>query len=447
MPVLLVVEDRADIRMSLSLLFSRHDYEVIEVDNVQKGQETLQDHVVDLVLLDMNLQQDTTSGEEGLNFLRWMQTQALKIPVIGMTAWANTQLIVDAMHLGARDFFEKPWKNKQLLNMVKQQLTLSKLDRQNHKLKQHLLCHDNDTQYQWQSPCMQQLLQQLSTIGKTDASVLLTGENGCGKSELAAFLHQSSHQAAQPLVSVNMGAISESLFESEMFGHRKGAFTDAKSDRMGRFELAEDSTLFLDEIANIPLSQQAKLLRVLESGEFESLGSSKTHKTNTRVVSATNADLQCMIKKGEFRQDLYFRLNTIELRVPSLRERQQDIIPLALYFAQQLATKYKKGTPVISTSMQQQLTAYPWPGNIRELKHAVERAVILSHDENLNFSLSDFSGDGTSNLPMMTLREAEIRLIKQALVETQGHIPKAAELLGLTKASMYRRIEKYELVV
>ena len=447
MPVLLVVEDRADIRMSLSLLFSRHDYEVIEVDNVQKGQETLQDYAVDLVLLDMNLQQDTTSGEEGLNFLRWMQTQSLKIPVIGMTAWANTQLIVDAMHLGARDFFEKPWKNKQLLNIVKQQLTLSKLDRQNHKLKQHLLSNDNSEQYQWQSPCMLQLMQQLSTIAKTDASILLTGENGCGKSELAAFLHHSSHQATQPLVSVNMGAISENLFESEMFGHKKGAFTDAKNDRMGRFELAEDSTLFLDEIANIPLSQQAKLLRVLESGEFESLGSSKTHKTNTRIVSATNANLKDLINNGEFRQDLYFRLNTIELRVPSLRERKQDIIPLALYFARQLAIKYNKSEPVITSKMQQKLVNYSWPGNIRELKHAVERAVILSHDETLNFLLSDFSDGESTELPMMTLREAEVRLIQQALVETEGHIPKAAKLLGLTKASMYRRIEKYDLVV
>jgi len=301
---------------------------------------------------------------------------------------------------------------------------------------------------------MLQVISEIKTVANTDVSIFLTGENGTGKSELAGFIHHNSTRNNEPMISVNMGSISESLFESEMFGHKKGAFTDAKNNRIGRFELAEQGTLFLDEITNIPVSQQVKLLRVLESGEYEVLGSSQTRETNIRVVSASNADVAKMIKDELFREDLYYRLNTIEFRVPSLKERQQDIIPLTEFFIVKFAKKHHRAICPLTDGAKKALTEYHWSGNIREMSHLVERAVLLAKKEQIDLEdlrLSDVSplnssnDNGNSTLPLMTLEQAEINLIKLALDKTDNHIPNAAKLLGLTKSSLYRRIEKFAL--
>lgn len=443
---ILVVDDRADIRLSLVVLLEQHGYQVIEADSPQKAQIEFKQHDIALVLLDMNYTMDTTSGEEGIQFLSWMQHNKFTTPVIAMTAWSNVDLVVQAMKLGATDFVEKPWKNKHLLHIIEQQLSLSTLEKENIGLKQQLIEQDVD-HYQWKSACIRQLLDQLKTVAATDANVLLTGDNGTGKSELAKYVHYHSSRNNKALVSVNMGAIAESLFESEMFGHVKGAFTDAKSSRIGRFELADNSTLFLDEVANTPISQQMKLLRVLEGGEYEVLGSSKTKTANCRIISATNADFPSLIAQEKFREDLYYRLNTIELRVPSLAERQEDIVPLANYFISKFCQKYHKDYCDLTQGAQSALQQYHWPGNLREMSHLIERAVLLCANNLIDDAdLRLTASSPTTELPLMTLQEAELSLLKKALKQTDHNIPKAAKLLGLTKSSMYRRVEKYELV-
>jgi DNA-binding NtrC family response regulator len=457
MPCILVIDDRPDIRLSLAVLFEDHHYTVIEADNPQIAQVKLKNHAVALILLDMNYQLDTTSGEEGLAFLAWLQSSPFShTPTVAMTAWSNTDLVVKAMNLGANDFIEKPWRNKQLLHAVEQQLNMSNLESQNKKLKQQLNKESHED-YVWQSPVMQQLLKKVKAVANTDVSILLTGDNGTGKSELARYIHQQSQRSNDAFISVNMGAVSESLFESEMFGHKKGAFTDAKQNRIGRFELAEKGSLFLDEIANIPLSQQAMLLRVLENGEYEVLGSSQTQKTNTRVISATNGNFTQLLKAELFREDLYYRLNTIEFRIPSLKERSEDILSLAHYFVEKFSKKYQRSVDAISQGAKQAMLDYHWPGNVREMSHLIERAVLLTeHDQLLAEDLhinnvvdkepkQSVPVQVLDELPLMTLAEAEVSLVKLALNKTAGNVPQAALLLGLTKASMYRRLEKYGL--
>jgi len=460
-PCILVVDDRRDIRISARFVLEDNGYQVIEADGPFQAKELIKEHSINVVLLDMNYSLDTTSGEEGLQFLAWLQKQELNIAAVAMTAWSNVELAVKAMQLGAGDFIEKPWKNQRLTQVIAQQLSISGLKIQNQKLSQRLeINHSDNTQntFQWRSPCMLNLYQQIKNIAPTDVTVLLTGDNGTGKSELAKFIHNESLINSEAFIAVNMGAISESLFESEMFGHKKGAFTDAKSNRIGRFELAQNGTLFLDEIANIPMSQQAKLLRVLESGEYEVLGSSQTQNSQIRIISATNANIEQLINSNEFREDLFYRLNTIELRVPSLKERTIDIVPLAEYFIREYSKKYNREVIALSECAKTALTHYTWPGNIRELSHIMERAVLLSSTSELsadNFSIinneslnrhsqSNPKNGSTESIPMMTLEQAEKSLIKQALALENQHVPKAAVLLGLTKSSLYRRIEKYD---
>ena len=452
---ILVIDDRSDIRLSLALLLEDHGYTVLEADNPQVAQLMLKQHDISLALLDMNFTLDTTSGEEGLAFLTWLHSTNISLPIIAMTAWSNVDLVVKSMKLGVCDFIEKPWKNRHLLHVIEQQLSLTNLQQQNAKLKQQLKNNPDVVEdYQWRSPCMLNLLKQIKTVACTDVSILLTGENGTGKSELARFIHQCSSRSEETLISVNMGAIAENLFESEMFGHKKGAFTDAKETRIGRFELAENGSLFLDEIANIPLSQQAKLLRVLESGEFEVLGSSKTLQSNIRLISATNGKIVQLIDNEQFREDLYYRLNTLEFRLPTLAERLDDIVPLAQYFIDKFTTKYTVNYCQLMPDAEQALLTYHWPGNIRELSHLIERAVLLCQQGQITVNDLTLRNKNSSNqaqehkqetLAFMTLEKAEVSLIKQALIKTQNNIPQAASLLGLTKSSMYRRIEKYEI--
>ncbi len=453
-PCILVIDDRPDIRLSASFVLEDNGYSVLEADSPYLAKELITNNKVDLILLDMNYSLDTTSGEEGLELLSWIKKSELGIPAVAMTAWSNVALAVKAMQLGAGDFIEKPWKNQRLLQIIAHQLSLNGLKVQNQKLQQRLE-PASQFEYVWRSSCMQQLMSQIEHIATTDVAILLTGDNGTGKSQLARFIHERSHRKSGPFIAVNMGAISESLFESEMFGHKKGAFTDAKASRIGRFELAKQGTLFLDEIANIPMSQQAKLLRVVESGEYEMLGSSVTEKTNIRLISASNGNFENLIATDRFREDLFYRLNTLEFRVPSLKERVDDIVPLAQYFISHYANKYQKPQPELSQCAQQALLMYHWPGNIRELSHLMERAVLLYQLPNGNnqtaCDIKLYAKDlllspnrNTQTLPLMTLEQAEIKLIKQALVVAKESIPQAAKLLGLTKSSLYRRLEKYE---
>lgn len=445
----LVVDDRADVRMSARFVLEDNQYHILEAESPTMAKELIKQNHVDVILLDMNYSRDTTSGEEGLGFLAWLAKADLGIPAIAMTAWSNVELAVKAMQLGAGDFIEKPWKNQRLLQVIAQQLTVTGLKKQNQKLQQRL---DNvqapQEAYQWRSPCMHELMSQIDSVANTDVTLLLTGDNGTGKSQLATYIHAQSNYAQGPLIAVNMGAISETLFESEMFGHTKGAFTDAKSNRVGRFELAKNGSLFLDEIANIPLSQQAKLLRVLESGEYEVLGSSKTQFTQIRLICASNGNFKELIAKELFREDLYYRVNTIELRVPSLKERQADIVALAEHFIDIYCKKYRKTPISLRADAAADLQDYHWPGNIRELSHVMERAVLLCRSTELSACDLNINGLKTKpsddeQLPMLTLEEAERRLITQALNKVEQHIPKAAGLLGITKSSLYRRLEKY----
>ncbi len=453
-PLILLIEDNREVRMSARFVLEDHGFAITELENPSQAMAYLQQQDAELILLDMNFALDTTSGEEGLRFLRWLQQQQLNIPVVAMTAWSNTALVVQAMQLGAGDFIEKPWQNQRLLQVLQQQLKLSALQQRNQQLTEALTTQQ--TELVWHSAQMQRLMQQLQAVAATEANILLTGENGTGKSQLAQFIHQHSGRAKAALVSVNMGAIAEALFESEMFGHKKGAFTDAKEHRSGRFSLASGGTLFLDEIANLPQPQQAKLLRVLESGEFEVLGSSVTEQTDVRLISASNGDFGQLIQQGLFRQDLYYRLNTLEFRVPALRERPEDILPLANYYLHKHGARYQKTALSLSPQAEKLLQSYAWPGNIRELSHLIERAVLLAQQSRIDAVDLALPGqrqpdspmghaDHVGPLPMMTLEQAELRLIQQALQQCQGHKQKTADVLGITKSSLYRRLEKHGL--
>lgn len=443
---ILVIDDRPEIVVSAQFVLEDNGYQVISAKSPNDAKDVLSQQHVDVILLDMNFSLDTTSGEEGLEFLTWLQRQKVNAAVVAMTAWSNVELAVKAMQLGAGDFIEKPWKNQRLLQVIAHQLELLGLKSLTKKLQQRLEPVTNEDSYQWRSPCMLQLMEQVQSVAQADVSILLTGENGTGKSQLAEYIHHCSSRRSGPFISVNMGAISESLFESEMFGHKKGAFTDAKSDRIGRFELAKGGSLFLDEIANIPLSQQAKLLRVLESGEYEVLGASLTEMTDIRIISATNANCSDMISKDEFREDLFYRLNTIEFNLPPLRERTEDIVPLANYLLNRYTVKYNKQPMSFDKEAKQLLQSYHWPGNIRELSHILERATLLNREPvitavGLNISSVNTT---TESIAMMTLEQAEKVLIKKALVTTDSNITQAAHLLGITKSSLYRRLEKYD---
>lgn len=444
---ILVVDDRQDIILSARIVLEKQDFVVCEASDLEQAKVQLRGQQPNLILLDMNYSRDTTSGSEGLSFLSWLSANDIDIPVVVMTAWSNVALAVEAMRLGAGDFIEKPWKNQRLIQVIRQQLELSNLNRQNNRLRQQLKTENNDL-YQWRSECMLSLYRDLDRAAAVDVTVLITGENGTGKSQLAKHIHDHSVRSGEAFVAVNMGGISETLFESEMFGHKKGAFTDAKNHRIGRFELASKGTLFLDEIGNIPLSQQIKLLRVLETKEYEILGSSQPVKCDVRLIAATNADIASLIDEKLLREDFYYRLNTFQINLPALRERHADIIPLSEYYLDRFRKKYKKQKIGLTGSAVQALLNYSWPGNLRELSHILERGVLLCDGERLSAEELRLSTPiaSTDVLPLMTLEDAEKKLIRQAMASTGNNVQKAAVLLGLTKSSLYRRIEKYALL-
>ena len=447
---ILLADDQPDVIEALRLLLKSEGYATEGAKSPGAVIKAVEANDYALVLMDLNYARDTTSGQEGLELLERLQTLDTTLPVVVMTAWASVDLAVEAMRRGARDFITKPWDNPRLLAVVRNQIELGGAQRAYRRLEQEneLLRGSGKAGPNLiaQSAAMRPVLDMIARVGPSDANVLITGENGTGKGLVAQALHAVSARAGQPFISVNMGGLPEGVFESELFGHVRGAFTDAKADRAGRFELADGGTLFLDEIGNIPLSQQAKMLRTIETGEFERVGSSRTHRANVRLVSATNSDLGAEVAAGKFRQDLLFRLNTIQLHLPPLRERRDDIELLAQHFLKQHVTRYRKAITGFDESALTALRDYTWPGNVRELDHSVERGVLMAPGKVIRApDLGLNSATTTPRLEEMSIEEVEAFLIKKTLARCDGNARRAAEELGLSRSAFYRRLEKYGL--
>jgi DNA-binding NtrC family response regulator len=444
-PRILAADDQKHILEALELLLHPQGYRVDGVNSPQQFREALAAGVYDAVLIDLNYTRDTTSGQEGLSLISEIVAVDSNLPVIVMTAWGSVDLAVEAMRRGARDFIQKPWENERLLAILRTQIELRRALLRAERLaaENRLLQVLGRPEFIASSPSMQPVLDAIARVGPSDANVLITGEHGSGKEVVAQTLHALSARAPRPMVAVNTGALAEGLFESELFGHVKGAFTDARTDRIGRFELADGGTIFLDEIGNVPVRQQAKLLRVLESGEIERLGSSRSRHVDVRVVSATNIDLQAACSSGQFREDLLFRLNTVEIHVPPLRERREDIPALAVHFLRRYASRYRREINGLDTSAIQAMAQYAWPGNVRELEHTLERAVLMcrgreiqSSDLGLNLQRPQ-----SPNLEELSLEAVEALLIRKALARFQGNVSQAADALGLSRGAFSRRME------
>ncbi len=446
-PRILAADDQTHILEALDLLLQPEGYSVEGVQSPAEVLNAIVSESFDALLIDLNYTRDTTSGEEGLDLLARVNAQDSRLPIIVMTAWANVDLAVEAMRRGARDFIQKPWDNARLLTILRTQVELHRAVRRTEILEaeNRLLRAEKKPPLIAQAASMQPVLEMMARIGPSDANVLITGEHGTGKEIVAQTLHALSSRSGRSLVAVNTGGLPEGTFESELFGHVKGAFTDARADRIGRFELADGGTLFLDEIANVPLRQQAKLLRVLETGELERVGSSQTRRVNVRLLSATNADLHAECAAGRFREDLLFRLNTVELRLPPMRERREDLPLLAAHFLERYSARYRKPVTGFEPSALQAMLNYSWPGNIRELDHSVERAVLMargSRIESADLGLTQ-ARPAAQSLEEMSLEAVESILIRKALSRAGGNVSHAAEALGLSRGALYRRMEKY----
>jgi DNA-binding NtrC family response regulator len=445
----LVADDQAHVLEAVELLLKPKGIDVDCVRSPRLLMEALGERDYDVVLIDLNYTRDTTSGQEGLDLLAGIQEFDSRLPVIVMTAWGNIDLAVESIKRGARDFVQKPWENERLLSIIRVHAELRQALRRARQLEleNRLLRADGMQEFVASAPSMQAVLELIARVGPSDANVLITGEHGTGKEIVARLLHTASLRARMPLVTVNAGGLPEGTFESEIFGHVKGAFTDARSDRVGRFELASGGTLFLDEIANVPLRQQAKLLRVLETGELERVGSSQTRRVDVRLLSATNAQLHEEAKAGNFREDLLFRINTVEIHLPPLRDRREDIPLLAQHFLARLRTRYRKQVNGFSPAAMQQMMQYSWPGNVREFEHCIERALLLCGGEEIEPANLSIGGarPTTMSLENMSIDEMEAILIRKVLRRCDGNISQAAEALGLSRAALYRRMEKYGL--
>jgi DNA-binding NtrC family response regulator len=448
-PRILIADDQTDVLEALRLLLKGEGYQIEAVTSPPAVVTALETRDFDVVIMDLNYTRDTTSGQEGLDLLSRIQAIDSVLPVIVMTAWGTVGLAVEAMRGGARDFVQKPWDNERLRTIVKTQIDLSNAIRRGLRLEaeNRLLRAEGVPALIAESPAMQPVLQMISRVGPSDANVLITGEPGTGKEVVAKTLFAISSRSAKPMVTVNAGGLAEGVFESELFGHVKGAFTDAKADRVGRFELADGGTLFLDEIANVPMNLQAKMLRVLEVGEMERVGSSRTKRVDVRVISATNARLDEEVQSGRFRQDLLFRLNTIEIHLPPLRERREDIPLLGAHFLATHAQRYRKRIGGFDRTAMQLILEHPWQGNVRELNHVIERAVLMAQDSQIRpVDLALRSGrEGSPRLEDMSIEEVEAFLIKKALARHNGNVSHAANALGLSRSALYRRLQRYGL--
>jgi DNA-binding NtrC family response regulator len=446
----LIADDQPDVLEALRLLLKGEGFEIESASSPAGVLQSVESHDFDAVLMDLNYTRDTTSGREGFELLSRLQELDATLPLIVMTAWGSIQGAVEAMRRGARDYIEKPWDNQRMVSLLRTHVELGRALRESARLESEnqLLRKRGVPELIAESRAMQPVLTMLERVGPSDANVLITGEHGTGKEIVARWLHAASPRADNPLIIVNAGGLSEGVFESELFGHVKGAFTDAKTDRVGYFELADGGTLFLDEIGNMPAKQQAKLLRVLQTGEFQRVGSSKTKRVDVRVISATNVDIRQEVAEGRFREDLLYRLNTVEIHLPPLRDRPEDVPALALHFLKRQGGKYgKKKLTGLDREALQAMVEHSWPGNIRELEHTIERAVLMSlgpqiRAEDLGLRSR---GDGGARLEEMTLEEAEKYLIQKALGRYQSNVSRAADALGLSRSALYRRLQYYGL--
>jgi DNA-binding NtrC family response regulator len=446
---ILIADDQPDVVEALRMLLKGEGYQTESASSPAGVLQALEARDFDVLLMDLNYTRDTTSGIEGLDLLKRIQLLDSGLPVVVMTAWGSVELAVEAMRRGARDFVQKPWENSRLLTILRTQIELGQALRKGQRLEaeNRLLRSESRPKLIAGSKVMKPILDLIARIGPSDANVLITGEHGTGKEVVAHAVHVVSLRSTKPLVTINAGGLPEGVFESELFGHVRGAFTDAKADRVGRFELAEGGTLFLDEIANIPLSLQAKLLRVLELGEYERVGSSRTRKADVRILSATNADLNEEVRTGRFRQDLLYRLNTIEIHLPPLREREADILLLAEHFLRQHSARYQKHLIGFDGAAREMLRIHRWPGNVRELDHVVERGVLMAEGDVVRSShLLPRSGQTRdTRLEDMSLEDVERFLIRKTLARYDGNVSRAAGALGLSRSALYRRLQRYGL--
>ncbi|MBT9495278.1 MAG: sigma-54-dependent Fis family transcriptional regulator [Paucibacter sp.] len=454
---ILVADDDAAVRSSLRIFLKAEGLDCVLVASPEEALAALAEREFGALLADMNYRRDTTSGAEGLGLIAQAGVIDPQLPIIAMTAWGTVALAVEAMRGGARDFIEKPWDNTRLASMLRNLLALRRSQLSNQRLAAaHQLLNAGNAgggaARPWisDSPAMRALMAQVELLKDAGVNLLITGENGSGKSQLAQAIHRASARAQAPFISVNMGAIPDTLFESEMFGHEKGAFTDARQTRIGRFELADGGTLFLDEVGNIPLNQQAKLLQVLEGGQFERLGSAKARRADVRLIAASNADLDQMVELGSFRRDLLYRINSVQLRLPPLRERGDDILSLAEHYLASHAQRYQRPPKTLSANARAALLQHAWPGNVRELAHCMERASLLSPQQQLepaDLGLGPAARPPAAALDgaELTLDEAEALLIRPALRRAGGSAPQAAQALGLSRSAFYRRLEKHRL--
>ncbi|WP_312082636.1 sigma-54-dependent transcriptional regulator [Epilithonimonas hominis] len=440
---ILIVDDDEDILFSARVWLKKFFTEVSCLSQPKNILKFLSEQQVDTVLLDMNFRKGFENGQDGLYWMQEIKTLEPQLPIILMTAYGEVELAVEALKNGASDFILKPWNNEKLYASVNLAVDVS---RKNKKLNQweNINIKTNQYQLETQSPAMQEVMDQISRVSATDANVLLLGENGTGKYVLAEHIHELSERKNQPFVHIDLGSLSENLFESELFGYKKGAFTDAHQDYAGKIENAENGTVFLDEIGNLPLHLQTKLLSLIQNRKLSRIGESKERILDVRFIFATNENLKKAVAENRFRKDLYYRINTVELNIPSLRERVEDISSLADYFLEKYKQKYHKPDLTLNENLISELTQYSWPGNIRELDHCIERSVILSNEKNLKLLMPQ-DEESEKTIVNLNIEEMEEILIKKALKKHQGNISLAAEDLGLSRAALYRRMEKFEL--